>query len=143
MSIELNHRIYIAAPARWVYQAITTEDGIRSWWTTDVSMETHTGGRATFGFERHSVTFEMRIQLLEAPSVALWHCEGGNSPDWIGTSLEFRLEPQDDGQVLLKFCHAGWKADSEHCYLCNTTWGHLLVTLKNYVERGVKNPYFT
>jgi len=26
---------------------------------------------------------------------------------------------------------------------CNTTWGHLLVNLKHYAERGVKNPYFT
>src|SRR5271169_1732485 len=59
MSIELNHRIYIAAPARRIFQAITTEAGIRNWWTTDVTMQTHTGGRAVFGFGNHSVTFEM------------------------------------------------------------------------------------
>ena len=30
----------------------------------------------------------------------------------------------------------------DHCHFCNTTWGHLLVCLKDYAERGVKNPYF-
>ena len=142
MSIELNHRIYIAAPARRIYEAITTDEGIRNWWTTDVAMDTHTGGRAVFGFAGHNITFEMKIQLLEPPALVLWHCVGGNSPDWIGTTQEFRLEPQSNGEVLLKFCHAGWRPDSESCYLCNTTWGHLLVNLKDYAERGVSNPYF-
>jgi len=32
-------------------------------------------------------------------------------------------------------------APAERIY-CNTTWGHLLVILKEYAERGVKNPYF-
>ena len=59
-------------------------------------------------------------------------------PDWIGTTQEFQLEPHADGEVLLKFCHGGWKPGGDHCYYCNTTWGHLLVNLKNYVERGVK-----
>ena len=142
MSIELNHRIYIAAPARRIYQAITTDGGIRNWWTTDVIMDAQTGGRAVFGFAGHSITFEMEIQLLEPPAVVLWHCVGGNSSEWIGTTQEFRLEPQSDGEILLKFCHAGWRPDSEYCYLCNTTWGHLLVCLKDYAEHGVANPYF-
>ena len=30
------HRIGIAAPGETIYRALTTEDGIRAWWTTDV-----------------------------------------------------------------------------------------------------------
>ena len=71
-----------------------------------------------------------------------WRCEESNSPDWIGTTQEFVLEPQSDGEVLLKFCHGNWKSGGDHCYYCNTTWGHLFVTLKDYAERDVKNPYF-
>jgi len=37
-----------------------------------------------------------------------------NSPDWIGTTQEFQLEPQSDGEVLLKFCHGGWKSGGDH-----------------------------
>jgi len=62
--------------------------------------------------------FQMRIEQLTPPSLVRWKCVGGSSPDWVGTTQEFILEPQGDGEVLLKFCHGGW-------------------------ERGVKNPYFT
>lgn len=55
--------------------------------------------------------------------------------------VQFLLEP-DGGEVLLKFCHGGWERGGDHCYYCNTTWGHLLVCLKDYAEKGVKNPYF-
>ena len=142
MAIDLTHHIYIAAPRERIYRAITTEAGIRSWWTTDVSMGRRVGGKAVFGFDNHSVFFQMRIAQLQRPSRVRWRCEGGNSKEWIGTTQEFVLEPPADGEVLLRFRHAGWKSGSEHCYLCNTTWGHLLVMLKNFAEQGVKKPYF-
>ena len=142
MPTDLFHRIGIAAPARTVYEAITTGDGIRAWWTTDVKMEDKPGGKAVFGFFDHSTTFEMRIEQLAPPSLVRWQCTGGSSPDWVGTTQEFVLTPQPDGDTLLKFCHGGWERGGDHCYFCNTTWGHLLVCLKEYCERGVKNPYF-
>lgn len=143
MATDLIHRVCIAAPAEKIYRAITTEEGIKGWWTTDVKMDTHAGGKAVFGFENHSIVFQMRIEQLTPPSLVRWKCEDNNSPDWIGTTQEFHLEPQTDGEVLVKFCHGGWKSGGDHCYFCNTTWGHLLVNLKTYAERDVKNPYFT
>ena len=62
MATDLIHRICIAAPAEKLYRAITTEEGIKGWWTTDVKMDAHTGGKAVFGFENHSVVFQMRIE---------------------------------------------------------------------------------
>jgi uncharacterized protein YndB with AHSA1/START domain len=140
---ELIHRITIAAPAEKIYCALMLEEGIRGWWTTDVKMDESVGGKAVFGFENHSIVFEMRIEKLTPPSLVRWKCEASNSPDWIGTTQEFQLEPRDEGEVLVKFCHSGWKSGGDHCYYCNTTWGHLLVMLKQYVEKGVRQPYFT
>jgi len=140
--LELIHHIYIVAPAERIYDAITTAQGIRSWWTADVSMDRHVGGKALFGFENHTIFFEMRIEQLESPWLVRWKCEGGASEEWIGTTQEFKLEAQEDGQVLLKFRHAAWKPGSDYAYLCNTTWGHLLVLLKEYAERGEKKPFF-
>jgi uncharacterized protein YndB with AHSA1/START domain len=142
MTSELIHRIGIEASPEKIYQAITTEDGIRAWWTTDVKMDNHAGGRAIFAFQNHSIIFQMRIEQLTPPSLVLWKCVDSNSPDWIGTTQEFQIDPASDGEVLLKFSHGGWKSGGDHCYYCNTTWGHLLVCLKSYAERGVKNPYF-
>jgi hypothetical protein len=84
----------------------------------------------------------MSIERLVPPSQVFWKCEGGSSPDWIGTTQEFQLEPQADRTVLVKFRHSGWKSGGDHCYYCNTTWGHLLVTLKKYAETGFSDPYF-
>jgi len=36
MPTDLIHRIGIAAPAEKIYRALTAEEGIRAWWTTDV-----------------------------------------------------------------------------------------------------------
>ena len=105
-------------------------------------MDAHVGGRAEFGFFKHSTVFTMRIEQLTPGSLVLWKCVENTSPDWIGATQEFRLEPESVGEVVLKFCHGGWKSGGDHCYYCNTTWGHLLVCLKQYVEKGVKNPYF-
>ena len=142
MPTDLIHRIGIAAPAEKIYRALTTEEGIKAWWTADVKMDAHAGGKAVFGFFDRTTVFQMRIEQLTPPALMRWKCDGGSSPDWIGTTQEFILEPQDD-EVLLKFCHGGWERGGDHCYHCNTTWGHLLVCLKDYAERGVKNPYFT
>ena len=142
MSIDLRHCSEITAAAERLYEAITTPEGIRSWWTTDVAMEDHAGGKAVFGFENHAVSFEMRIVELVAPSLVRWRCDAGTSKEWIGTTQEFGLEPQPGGKVILKFSHRGWKPDSQYAYSCNTTWGHLFVLLKNYAERGEEKPYF-
>src|SRR5437867_1712725 len=114
MTTDLIHRICIAAPAAAIYRALTTEEGIKGWWTTDVKMDPHAGGTAIFGFENHSVVFEMRIEQLTPPSLVCWKCEESTSPDWIGTTQEFRLEPQTDGEVLLKFCWGGREHTLEH-----------------------------
>lgn len=142
MATDLIHRIGIEAAAEKIYRAITTEEGIRAWWTKDVKMDVDAGGRAEFGFFKRSTVFTMRIEALKPASLVKWTCVGGTSPDWVGTTQEFALEPEADGEVLLKFCHGGWVSGGDHCYFCNTTWGHLLVSLKQYAEKGVKNPYF-
>jgi uncharacterized protein YndB with AHSA1/START domain len=46
MPTDLTHLIGIAAPAETIYRAITTEGGIRAWWTTAVKMDASAGGVA-------------------------------------------------------------------------------------------------
>ena len=58
MPTDLIHLIGIATPAETIYEAITTEEGIRAWWTTDVKMDDKAGSMAVFGFFDH---FSARI----------------------------------------------------------------------------------
>jgi hypothetical protein len=98
---------------------------------------------AIFSFHGHTSHFRMVITTLEQSSKVRWLCVGGSSPAWTGTTQEFRLQPKGERGTILFFVHGGWKPDSEACYFCNTTWGHLLVLLKTYLETGERNPYFT
>jgi len=106
-------------------------------------MGTRAGGRAVFGFEGRSVVFEMQTEELAGPTRVRWECDGGTAPEWVGTTQDFQLEPQEIGEVLMKSSHSGWKPGSEYCYFRNTTWGHLLVTLKKFAETAEENPYCT
>ena len=40
MTTDLIRRICLAAPAERIYRVITTAEGIKGWWTTDVKMDT-------------------------------------------------------------------------------------------------------
>jgi len=68
MPTDLIHLIGIAAPADTIYRAITTEEGIRAWWTTAVKMDASAGGREVFSFFDHSTEFQMRIEQLTLPA---------------------------------------------------------------------------
>ena len=59
-------RISIAAPAETIYHAITTEDGIRAWWTTDVNL---IGGASVLA-SRFLKFFSGLVSSLAPPS---WH----------------------------------------------------------------------
>src|SRR4051812_6679490 len=109
MPTDLIHRINIEAPVETIYRAITTEEGIKAWWTSGVKMDANVGGKAVFSFFNRSTVFEMRIEQLTPSSLVRWKCTGGTSSDWIGTTQEFVIEPDPD-EVLLKFCHGGWTA---------------------------------
>jgi uncharacterized protein YndB with AHSA1/START domain len=77
MPTDLVHLIGIAAPAEEIYRAITTEDGIRAWWTTAVKMDDKAGGMAVFSFFELTTVFQMRIEQLTPPSLVRWKCTGG------------------------------------------------------------------
>ena len=47
---DLHHKIEIEASPEKVYEAITTAEGLRSWWTGDSVAEPRVGSIAEFGF---------------------------------------------------------------------------------------------
>src|SRR5689334_4764070 len=47
---EIRHRVGVNAPVEEVYRAVATADGVRQWWTRDVSGDAQVGGKLVFGF---------------------------------------------------------------------------------------------
>jgi len=48
--IALNHQITIDKPAKDILKALTTNNGISGWWTSDCEIKDEVGSRARFSY---------------------------------------------------------------------------------------------
>ncbi|HEY2148183.1 MAG TPA: SRPBCC domain-containing protein, partial [Pirellulales bacterium] len=104
--VELLHQIDIQAPAARVYDAITSPDGLRSWWTDDCTAEPRVGSIAEFRFFGGKVVFRMRIEELIPARHIVWKCIAG--PDeWPETHIAWDITEQG-GTTRLRFEQSGW-----------------------------------
>jgi uncharacterized protein YndB with AHSA1/START domain len=134
----LHHLVPIKASPEKVYAAVATQAGNRGWWTADSMVEDRVGGKAAFGFDKRANIFRMTIDKLEPGKEVVMSCHG-DSPEWNGTTLEWKFEPAPEG-ALLKFNHRGWRDATDFCIACNSMWGNLMFRLKVFVETGKPNP---
>jgi uncharacterized protein YndB with AHSA1/START domain len=131
---EILHQVFIKAAPEAVYDAIATEQGLSSWWTTDVHAETKVGSIAEFGFNNRATVFEMRVVALDPPHFIRWHCLAGHS-EWANTDIVFSITPHKGG-ALLRFAHRGWESSEGLLAQCSYDWAIYLSKLKSYVETG-------
>jgi predicted ester cyclase/uncharacterized protein YndB with AHSA1/START domain len=135
-TVAIRHQITLDAAPEAAYAALATQAGLRRWWTADTSTDERVGGRAEFGFDHRSMVFHMDIDALEPGKRVVWTCHGDH-PEWAGTVLTWNLSPEGN-HTILRFVQSNWKAYSDFCAMCNSTWGELMYRLKDYVEG--KNP---
>jgi uncharacterized protein YndB with AHSA1/START domain len=136
---DLIHEVTIAAPAERVHAAITTQAGLRQWWTSDSVAEPRVGTVAEFGFFKRKTVFRMKIEEL-SPQKIVWSCVGGPE-EWVGTRLTWDLSPKN-GATRINFNHGNWKSPDGDYGRCNSTWGALMYRLKNCVEGKSPGPHF-
>jgi len=128
---DILHRVGIAAEPMRVFEALTTVEGIRNWWSTDTHGDASEGG-----------AFQFRANRLDVrhadPSLVIWsYC--GPAEEWVGTEISFRLEWRE-GQTIVLFKQAGWREPVEFMHHCSTKWATFLLSLKAYVETGEGRP---
>lgn len=137
---ELLHQIDIHAPAANVYEALTSADGLRSWWTDDCTVQPRVGSIAEFRFFAGKVVFQMRIDELTPARRIVWKCIAG--PDeWPETQIVWDLN-EISGTTRLCFEQSGWPHIEGHFRPANTTWGALMFRLKAYAEGRSPGPHF-
>jgi uncharacterized protein YndB with AHSA1/START domain len=137
---EMKHQIPIKAAPEKVYAAITSQTGLRGWWTADTKADEKAGGKAEFGFDKRGMVFRMTIEKLDPGKRVVWSCHGDH-PEWDGTVLTWELSPQD-GSTTLRFNHSNWKAASDFYATCNSSWGELMHRLRDYVEGRNPGPHW-
>lgn len=124
-------------PAEDIYHALTTLDGLRAWWTNDVQGESDEGKVLTFTFGSNG-GFDMQV-IRNNDRGIYWKCVNGPE-DWVGTQIEFEIHQQREHSQLM-FRHTGWDSENSFFHHCSTKWATFLLSLRDYVEKGVGRPY--
>ena len=134
---DIKHAIQISAKPEHIYPMVATARGLGQWWATDI---TEPDGTAELGFFNRATVYRLRQTSQKPPAQVGWVCESGD--EWRDTRIEFRLEATNAG-TLLRFTHAGWRAESDYFVSCSTTWGALMFRLKAAAEGKAPGPLFS
>ena len=129
---EILHRVGINVPARRVFDALTTIDGLRSWWVSNAEGNPARGGVIDFRFCRMRVLESMPDRKVQ------WQCISG-PPEWIDTEVTFDLQWKEE-QTFVLFKHARWKEPVEFMSHCSTKWASFLFSLRDFLETGRGRP---
>jgi uncharacterized protein YndB with AHSA1/START domain len=124
----------MAASPQDVYESLSTIDGLKSWWTQDVSGDSAPGGRLEFSFGSPDRVAVMEVVSARPDDNVTWRCVGGPE-EWVDTTVTFDLKVQPDETVVL-FTHGGWREPVEFMSHCSTKWGYFLLGLKAGLEGG-------
>jgi uncharacterized protein YndB with AHSA1/START domain len=123
----------IKAPARQVFEAVSTPAGLDAWWSQSSSGQAEEGAEYKLGFgpgydwlarvSRCVPDTEFEFELTEADG------------DWKGTRVGFSLE-ESNGVTQVRFHHTGWPDANEHYRVSCHCWALYLRLLRRYVERA-------
>jgi len=139
--------ISIGAPVAKVYEALTTQRGIRGWWTASSEVGTAVGEQITIRF---GTTFKvMRIEELHQDAKVRWKVIEAHldvpgltrADEWVGTEIVFQLERESDAATRLRIEHIGLTPEVACFELCSQGWSRFLASFRSYVETGSGAPY--
>ncbi len=91
----------IAHPPAKVWAALTTAEGLASWFGNQATIDLRPGGTARMSFGSGHAA-DIRVERVEEPTVFgfTWHIFGLPDRDPRRTYVEFTLEPTGDGTRL-------------------------------------------
>lgn len=122
-----------------ILEALTTQEGIRSWWTTDAAV---TGDALDLGFPDTPARFSLTVDGVSEDEVG-WTSSGEFPPHWQGTNIKWQImSPPEGAGSQLFFTHGGFAEPDPLLGHTAYTWATLLGHLKSYLETGEKAPFF-
>lgn len=135
---DILHHFPINGSARNVFDAITTPQGLDSWWTNECEATPGAGAQYKLDFgsgyewsatvSLWSPVSKFELKLTEADT------------DWLGTRVGFQLS-ETGGVTAVRFHHLDWAQAKEHYQTSCFCWAMYLRLLKRYVEFGEVVPY--
>ena len=135
---EIRHRVGIRGSPAEVYEKLSTDAGLSSWWTNDTSGAGAVGSIIYFRFGNDGPRFEV-IELVPQQRVR-WQHVGDLPEGWVGTEVLFELQPEKK-QTIVGFSHYNWRKADDFLAHCSTKWGVFMMSLKDSIEKGRGRPY--
>ncbi|XZE35457.1 SRPBCC family protein [Pirellulaceae bacterium SH501] len=135
------------APIDRVYRALTTQFGLRAWWTSDCECGIEEGDEVVVRFDN---TFKlMQIIRLVPCSEVQWRVLDSfldvpglsKKDEWIGTTIGMSLVEESDLRTRFVLEHVGLTSSIECYEICSGGWAHFLESLKEFVETGKGRPF--
>lgn len=129
----ITHRVGINASAEAIYKALTTNEGLMTWWTNDVIGAGDIGSLIKFRFNGGGPDF--KVIELRTNNLVRWQHSGDMPQAWTNTEVCFEIQPHTE-QTFVNFSHTNWQESSEFMAHCCTKWGVFLLSLKDALEIG-------
>jgi uncharacterized protein YndB with AHSA1/START domain len=79
---DIKHLFHINAPRDNVFGAISTIDGLASWWTTQTNGQSKPDGTIEFRFGDQFFN-KMKVKEMKTNETVSWQCTGG-ADEWVG-----------------------------------------------------------
>lgn len=135
---DITHLFYIHAPADKIFDAISTPEGMNTWWTKRASGKPMQGAKYTLWF---GPEHDWRAVVTRCVRNAEFELEMTHTDeDWQGTRLGFALQERDEG-TQIRFYHLGWPEANDHYQISCFCWAMYLRLMRKYVETGEVVPY--
>ncbi len=142
MARDILLSVEIMANPSTLFEAITTGEGLASFWTPFATAEPTPGSEARFEFTGAPVPLRMQVEKLEAVTGVEWKCLG-DFPNWQDTRVEWGIQPgPTEGGTTVMFKHTGFPDAQPEAEFSSVayTWATVLGALKAYAETGVPAP---
>jgi uncharacterized protein YndB with AHSA1/START domain len=135
---DIFHDFPIKAPIERVFRAVSTAEGLDTWWTLRASGTAEEGAAYELGF---GPGFDWRATVTRYEPNAVFELEMVDADsDWTSTRVGIRLEPHASG-TWVQFSHRGWPAANDHFRVSSHCWAMYLRVLRRSLERGEAVPY--
>ena len=146
----IRHQVMIDAPVAKVYEALSTADGISTWWDKQTPTQTDRGLVLEHNPGPEHGVVKLRVVELVPNKRVEWECisshpKSSPASAWTGTHFIFEIVERDNvvssgsnpnqlRATTLDSCQAGYDERSEFFGSNNLAWGEVLENLKQVVE---------
>jgi uncharacterized protein YndB with AHSA1/START domain len=136
LSIQVNTKIKIAAPAEAVFEALVDPEKIGHYWFSSGSGRWDQGKTVTLRYAEYNATVDIQVREVQVNKKIVFQWSGPGEQ-----VVTIALKALDDASTTIAVTQEGWKDDEESLIsklLDNKEgWVYMLTCLKAYLEFGV------